>query len=348
MGPILVFGHKNPDNDSICSAVAYAHLKNLTDPEQRLRPGAARPGAERDAWVFERFGVELPEEIAHVRTRVRDVMTPDPVTIAAERADARRPAGSCASAACAGCRSSTPRVARSGSSASASSPSATSHETEIAGFQRMPVTVEQLVRVLDGELVAGDPAARISGDVLVGAAEPSTLVARVQRGRHAHRRRPPAHAADGARGRRRVSDLDRRLPARTTTSSRSRARARRGAHRHAARHLLGGAARLARARGRRPDGHRRAHRRARDAAFRGCRGPHREPAPRGGRRRRCTVVSSASSRARTSREARVAASCSSTTTRPRSRRSASRTRRWSRSSTTTVSATCRRPGRSCS
>ena len=26
--PIIVVGHRNPDNDSICAAVAYAHLKN--------------------------------------------------------------------------------------------------------------------------------------------------------------------------------------------------------------------------------------------------------------------------------------------------------------------------------
>jgi len=25
---ILVFGHKNPDTDTICSAIAYAELKN--------------------------------------------------------------------------------------------------------------------------------------------------------------------------------------------------------------------------------------------------------------------------------------------------------------------------------
>ncbi len=26
--PIYVIGHKNPDTDSICSAISYAHLKN--------------------------------------------------------------------------------------------------------------------------------------------------------------------------------------------------------------------------------------------------------------------------------------------------------------------------------
>ena len=48
MGPILVFGHRNPDNDSICSAVAYAHLKNLTDPENVYVPARLGPDAARD------------------------------------------------------------------------------------------------------------------------------------------------------------------------------------------------------------------------------------------------------------------------------------------------------------
>ena len=75
MGPILVFGHRNPDNDSICSAVAYAHLKNLTDPERVYVPVRLGPVPPETRWVFERFGLALPEEIADVRPRVRDVMT---------------------------------------------------------------------------------------------------------------------------------------------------------------------------------------------------------------------------------------------------------------------------------
>jgi len=102
MGPILVFGHKNPDNDSVSSAVAYAHLKNLTDTENVYVPACLGPIPRETAWVFARFGVALPEEISHVRTRVLDVMTPDPVTITAEepmlvaarcRGGVRRPCG---------------------------------------------------------------------------------------------------------------------------------------------------------------------------------------------------------------------------------------------------------------
>ncbi len=28
MEKVLIFGHKNPDTDTICSAIAYAELKN--------------------------------------------------------------------------------------------------------------------------------------------------------------------------------------------------------------------------------------------------------------------------------------------------------------------------------
>ena len=81
MGPVLVFGHRNPDNDSICSAVAYAHLKNLIDAESVYVPARLGAVPAETRWVFERFGVELPEQIEHVHTRVRDVMTDEVVTI---------------------------------------------------------------------------------------------------------------------------------------------------------------------------------------------------------------------------------------------------------------------------
>jgi manganese-dependent inorganic pyrophosphatase len=181
MGPILVFGHKNPDNDSVVSAVAYAHLKNLTDSENVYVPARLGPAPRETAWVFERFGVELPEEISHVRTRVRDVMTPDPVTIGArepmlvagrvmrERGVRGLPVvdGDGRAVGLVGERALAARYL---------------DETEIDGFQRMPVTVGQLVRALDGELVAGDPVATVAGDVLIAAAEPATLAARIKPG----------------------------------------------------------------------------------------------------------------------------------------------------------------------
>ena len=181
MGPILVFGHKNPDNDSISSAVAYAHLKNLTNPENVYVPARLGPVPRETAWVFARFGVALPEEIAHVRTRVRDVMTADPVTITAE--EPMLVAGRVMREH--GVRG-LPVVGDDGRALGLVSERVLAEryldETEIAGFQRMPVTVEALARVLDAELVCGDPSVEIAGDVLVAATEPSTLVARISPG----------------------------------------------------------------------------------------------------------------------------------------------------------------------
>jgi len=181
MGPILVFGHKNPDNDSVCSAVAYAHLKNLTDPENVYVPARLGPMPRESAWVFERFGVATPEEIGHVRTRVRDVMTPEPYTIG--RAEPMLAAGRIMREH--GVRG-LPVVDADGISAGLISERVLAEryldETEIAGFQSMPVTVGALARVLDATLACGDAAAEIAGDVIVGAAEPESVAARITPG----------------------------------------------------------------------------------------------------------------------------------------------------------------------
>lgn len=89
--PVLVVGHRNPDNDSICSAVAYANLKNeLATRKSSLGEDEAghiyipvRLGSlpNESKWVLEKNGFALPELISHVYTRVSDVMTPNPVSI---------------------------------------------------------------------------------------------------------------------------------------------------------------------------------------------------------------------------------------------------------------------------
>ena len=69
-----VVGHKNPDTDSICSAIAYANLKNiLSNGDQTYiagRAGAMNPETE---FVLKKFGAEAPQYISHVMTQVRDM-----------------------------------------------------------------------------------------------------------------------------------------------------------------------------------------------------------------------------------------------------------------------------------
>lgn len=68
----IVIGHKNPDTDSICSAICYANLKNqITD--MVYEPGRAGQVSEETQFVLDYFGVEAPRFIEHVKTQVRDI-----------------------------------------------------------------------------------------------------------------------------------------------------------------------------------------------------------------------------------------------------------------------------------
>ena len=72
MDTVYITGHKNPDTDSIISAMAYAALKNALGQRQYK---AARLGQVSDETqiVLDRFGFEAPELITDVRTQVRDL-----------------------------------------------------------------------------------------------------------------------------------------------------------------------------------------------------------------------------------------------------------------------------------
>lgn len=68
----IVIGHKNPDTDSICSAICYANLKCMIDHDQ-YQPGRAGHINEETQFVLQHFGVKAPELIENVKTQVRDI-----------------------------------------------------------------------------------------------------------------------------------------------------------------------------------------------------------------------------------------------------------------------------------
>lgn len=75
----FVIGHKNPDTDSICSAIAYAALKNKTG-EGIFEAKRAGEVNNETKYVLDFFGVETPELLDHVGTQVKDVtIKPTPV-----------------------------------------------------------------------------------------------------------------------------------------------------------------------------------------------------------------------------------------------------------------------------
>jgi len=77
--PLYVIGHRNPDTDSICAAIGYAHLKQaLGEPAVAARAGKINAETR---FVLEYFGVEPPVLIPDLYPRARDIMSPVTVTI---------------------------------------------------------------------------------------------------------------------------------------------------------------------------------------------------------------------------------------------------------------------------
>lgn len=69
---IYVIGHKNPDTDSICSAISYAYLKRQLTGKDYVPKRAGEINAET-TFVLKSFGMDAPEYVENVFTQVKDV-----------------------------------------------------------------------------------------------------------------------------------------------------------------------------------------------------------------------------------------------------------------------------------
>ena len=71
MDKIYIFGHKNPDTDSVCSSIAYANLKNKLglNAEARL----LSPINPETKFVLNKFSVEEPKYLNDVKVKIKDV-----------------------------------------------------------------------------------------------------------------------------------------------------------------------------------------------------------------------------------------------------------------------------------
>ena len=79
---IYVIGHRNPDTDSIASAIAYAHLKRVLgcDSVTAAMAGALNP---QTSWLLTRLGLKAPLYLADVHPKVSDVIRRTPITVQA-------------------------------------------------------------------------------------------------------------------------------------------------------------------------------------------------------------------------------------------------------------------------
>jgi manganese-dependent inorganic pyrophosphatase len=91
MPHVYVTGHKNPDTDSIASAIGYAEFKNLIDPDNFYAPARLGEVNTQTEWALKRSGAENPRLLRHIMIRVKDVMHED--LVLANRNDPLRNVG---------------------------------------------------------------------------------------------------------------------------------------------------------------------------------------------------------------------------------------------------------------
>ena len=70
---VRVVGHKNPDTDSICAAIAYANLKSHTDDTMEYIPMRAGSISAETAFVLDYFKADTPALLKDVGTQIKDI-----------------------------------------------------------------------------------------------------------------------------------------------------------------------------------------------------------------------------------------------------------------------------------
>lgn len=73
MSNIYIIGHRNPDTDSICSALSYAALRNSLEKQDRFVPVRIGDVAAETKFVLDYFGIEPPVFMENVKAQVKDL-----------------------------------------------------------------------------------------------------------------------------------------------------------------------------------------------------------------------------------------------------------------------------------
>ncbi len=176
----FVIGHKNPDTDSICSAIAYAALKNKTD-EGVFEAKRAGEINNETKYILDFFGVEAPEFIAHVGTQVKDV-TIKPTPVLTEDISMKNAWNTMRDL-----QEATMPIVDHGklegiiSIKDIATANMDIYETRILAMSRTKYS--NVLDTIDGTMVVGDPEEEISkGKILIGAANPDLMENFVEEG----------------------------------------------------------------------------------------------------------------------------------------------------------------------
>jgi manganese-dependent inorganic pyrophosphatase len=167
MPHVYITGHRNPDTDTIASAIAYAEYKNLVDPENSYAPARLGEVNTQTEWALRKSGAQSPKLLRHIMLRVKDVMHTDLLT--AHKDDPLRNVGLAMSKRNIG---QVPIVDDGGLLIGLVTERdlARMYIRESRGastFAESPVSVGAMVEVLEGELLVGEGERESSGNLLV-------------------------------------------------------------------------------------------------------------------------------------------------------------------------------------
>jgi manganese-dependent inorganic pyrophosphatase len=73
---VYVFGHQNPDTDSICAAISYSYLKNRLDDSHIYEPVALKNVNKETQYVLNHFGIDEPRIVSSLKPQVLDINLP--------------------------------------------------------------------------------------------------------------------------------------------------------------------------------------------------------------------------------------------------------------------------------
>ncbi|HEC49990.1 MAG TPA: CBS domain-containing protein, partial [Candidatus Desulfofervidus auxilii] len=77
---VFVIGHRNPDSDSVCAAIAYAYFKNSMDKQHLYIPARAGALLKETQFILDYFKIETPILVTNLSSTVSDLNLKTPIT----------------------------------------------------------------------------------------------------------------------------------------------------------------------------------------------------------------------------------------------------------------------------
>jgi len=175
-----ILGHRNPDTDSICSALAYANLKNSLGKEV-YRAGRLGKINKETEFVLDYFKVEKPYLVKSVGWIVADAMSAEVETINQD-APLREISKAIDEASTRFICVVDSRQHLVGVITVSDLAKRYLQELTMQGFKDIPLPIENIVQTLKGNLVVANGITEIRGNVLIGAMNPLTMVNYIEKG----------------------------------------------------------------------------------------------------------------------------------------------------------------------